>query len=655
MATSQSNIINLGGSSRLNINTGTAKGLEKAISIIAQFVIKAQQGTNKIVYGDVKNKYKNKTNNKGDVSAAMNNGLLSVVDTVASIDICNITNFLINKASGPRSFNPKVPPKSNNPIERAKYNLQVQAYNIQEKIDSYSDLYTNPNNPQSRVQLFQLISDITQSLNIISDPDLKAGLTDPVLQKEFPSLSILNNFINNAIGKFSRYTSPNQIPVAEVQKLLKLIQNVKNTCIAIQGLNSAAAALNFLDSTFNVGAQQEIAKIQKLINPDKLISLLNAIFKTASSINSIARKIIAYIKTARVIISTILAIRLTLIAVDKLLKVLQIPSIFTTLGVILGFSEIQQQAIKAFIDKLALRLGQINAVLNLIIIFVENLIIIINEILIKLRIILLNLEQCPNISKDIVNEAQNTIKGLESTKNELESFINSYNSNKKLLDTKFGDYNIQIITEQVVDEGINLKRRYGVALGINGIIAAQSTPTFASFDQIIINEVKVLLVSKGLVKSDLAGANLEEIQAVLEAAQFLEEGSIDAETLAISPTISIDLNSEESKELGLQSFVDNLTGGKALRKRMRKIMINQNKSFVQELQKTAPNSQLSKNLMKQKEQENNKIKQDQIASLQKERSDLQQKLALSKSPPEKLLLTAKIKEIEKEISKLENQ
>ena len=654
MATSQSDTINLGGAN-LNINTGTAKGLEKAISIIAQFVIKAQQGTNKIVYGDIKKKYKNKTNNKGDVSTAMNNGLLSVVDTIASIDICNITNFLINQASGPRSFNPKVPPKSDSPLERAKYNLQVQAYNIQEKIDSYSDLYTDPNNPQIRVQLFQLISDITQSLNIISDPDLKTGLTNPILQSEFPSLSILTNFVNNAIGKFSRFTSPNQIPVAEVQKLLKLVQNVKNTCIAIQGLNSAAAALNFLDSTFDVGAQEQISKIQKLINPDKLISLLTAIFKTANSINSIARKIIGYIKTAQVIIQTILLIRLILISVDKFLKLLQIPSIFTTLGAVLGFSEIQQQTIKGFIDKLAQRLGQINAVLNLVVIFVGNLIIIINEILIKLRIILLNLEQCSNISEDLIDEGQKTIKGLESTKNELETFIRDYNSNKNLLDTKFGEYNIQIVTEQIVDEGINLKRRFGIALGVNGVVVAQSTPTFASLDLIIINEVKVLLVSKGLVNSDLAGADLEEIAAVLEAAQFLDGGTIDAQTLAISPTISIDLNSEESKELGLQSFVDNLKGGKALRKKMRKIIVQNNQAFVEELKNVAPNSRLSQNISRERQQENNKIKQDQLVSLQNERADFQQKLALSKSEPEKVALANRIKEIESEIKNLENE
>ena len=36
-----------------------------------------------------------------------------------------------------------------------------------------------------------------------------------------------------------------------------------------------------------------------------------------------------------------------------------------------------------------------------------------------------------------------------------------------------GNYNIEIVTEQIVDEGINLKRRYGIAIGSDNIIAVQ--------------------------------------------------------------------------------------------------------------------------------------------------------------------------------------
>lgn len=597
MAISQSNIINLGGN-KLNINTTSAKGLEKAIAIIAQFIIKAQQGVNKIVYGDIKKKVKNQSNTKGDVSTAMNNGLLSVVDTIASVDFCNIINYLINQIPGGKPFDPNVPPKTNNPIERAKYGLQKAAYDIQIKIDQYSNLYLDPNNLNSRVELSNLVNELILSLNAISDSTTQVGLASPELQKAFPDISILSNFIENALGKFNRYTDVNQIPSAEIQKLLKLIQDVRNICIAIQGLNSPAAAINFLDSTFDVGIQDQIAKIQKIINPARLIPLIKAMLRTSNNINSIGRKIVGYIKTAQAVIQLILLIRTVLLAVDKFLKLLQIPNVFTTLGLNLLFTEVQQQSIKGFIDKLFQRLGQINSVLNLMVIFIENLLIVINEIIIKLRIILLNMEQCSNIDSELIQETQDTINNLVQTQTDLQSFINTYNENKKLIDTRFGNYNIEIVTEQIVDEGINLRRRYGIARGLDGIIAVQSTPTFASLDLIIINEVKVLLVSNGFVKSDLAGASVEEVAAVLEAAQFLEEGSINTESLSISPDVNINIPEQDATELGLQSFVNNLPGGKKLRKKMRKILVDQKATLDKDIKAADPNSKFSSNIIK---------------------------------------------------------
>lgn len=597
MALTDSNIINLGGD-KLNINTTSAKGLEKAIGVIAKFVIKAQQGTNKIVYGDVRKKYANKSNTKGDVSTAMNNGLLNVVDTIASVDFCNIINYLINQVPGGKAFDPNIPPKTNDPLERAKYSLQKAAYDIQSKIDQYSNLYLNPNNLNSRQELSNLVNELVQSLNAISDSTNQVGLANPQLQKAFPDISILSNFIQNALGKFNQYTDVNQIPSVEIQKLLKLIQDVRNICIAIQGLNSPASVINFLDSTFDVGIQDQIAKIQKLINPARLIPLVKAMLRTANNINSIGRKIVGYIKTAQAIIQLILLIRTVLLAVDKFLKLLQIPNMFTTLGLNLLFTEVQQQNIKNFINKLFQRLGQINAVLNLIVIFVEGLLIVINEIIIKLRIILLNMQQCSNIDPELIQETENTINNLSQTQTDLQTFINTYNTNKTLIDTRFGNYNIEIVTEQIVDEGINLKRRYGIARGTDGIIAVQSTPTFASLDQIIINEVKVLLVSKGLVNSDLSGASVDEIALVLEAAQFLEEGSINTESISISPDVAIDISEEDATELGLQSFVNNLPGGKKLRKKMRKILEQQKATLDNDIKAADPNSKFSSKIIK---------------------------------------------------------
>lgn len=337
-------------------------------------------------------------------------------------------------------------------------------------------------------------------------------------------------------------------------------------------------------------------------------------------------------------------------AIDKFLKFLQVPSIFTTLGATLGFTEIQQQTIKNFIDKLFQRLGQINAVLGLLVAFVENLLIVINNIVNKLRIMLLNLEQCSNVDKELIQDFVNTINNLEETRTELQTFINTYNANKKLIDTRFGNYNIEIVTEQIVDEGINLKRRFGIARGTDGVIAVQSTPTFASLDQIIINEVKVLLVSKGFVKSSLEGMSAEQISAILDAAQFLEEGAFDPESLNMSPDLTLEISEEDSESLGLQSFVDNLPGGKKLRKKMRQQMIKSNQDLIKDLRSGDPNSKYSQKIIKEKEQETIKLK---IEDLQAERDKLK-KLLLVPSPVGYPVILKKIAEIDREIIKLKN-
>jgi len=590
MAQSGDNIINIGGA-KINMNTSTSKGLEKAISIIAKFIINAQRGVNKIVYGDVKKKYKNKSNNKGDVNTALNNGLLSVVDEIASVDVCNIINYALNKIPQGKGFDPNKTPQTENPIERAKYNLQKIAYTTQLYIDEYYGAYVNPGSADSRIGLSNLVNQITLSLNSISSPvnqlNSSVGAISPELAKQFPDLNIINNFLQNALGTFNKYTDAREIPSQDVQKVLKFIDTVRASCIAIQGLNSVSSAINFLDTTLDVGIQEQIAKIQKLINLDKLIPLINAVLKTANNINSIARKVIGYVRTAQLVISIIFVIRKVLLAVDKFLLFLQIPSIFSTVGAVLGFTKIQQQTIQKFLDKLFERLGQINAVLTLIIIFVENLIIIINEIILKLRVILANIEACSNVAPSLIKDTKDTITNLTNTRDTLQAILNNYNNNKKQIDNRFGDYTIEIVTEEVVDEGIRLKRRYGIALGTNGYIVAQSTPTFASLDQIIINEVKVILVSKGLVKSSLQGLNPDQISTILTAAQFLDEGSLDSENLDITSDISgdiaIDLEQPETEELGLGKFVDNLSGGKALRKRMRKILAKQTQNLKKDI------------------------------------------------------------------------
>ena len=72
-------------------------------------------------------------------------------------------------------------------------------------------------------------------------------------------------------------------------------------------------------------------------------------------------------------------------------------------------------------------------------------------------------------------------------------------------------------------------RRYGIALDINGILAAQSTPTFASDDNIIIQEVKLILASKGLIPNLPSPLSIAELNILENALAFLEDDSLSAD------------------------------------------------------------------------------------------------------------------------------
>lgn len=580
-------ILNLG-NDKLNINTTTAKGLEKVIGLISSFIISAQVKTTGILYG----KFKVDDSSSNEIQKALDKGLVNVLQDVAGIDFCNIVNYAINKIPGTNSFDPKKRAGDfTNPLERSKFIIQKAAFDIQTYIDDYYRSYGDARNPESKLGLSRLINSISEVLNT------DIGFTNTDLLSAFPELSTFGNFLQNSLGVFNRYTDVRQIPNSELQKIISYIDKTRGICIAIQGLNTPGAAINLIDSFTGGAVQDEIARITKIINPARLIPLLKSILKTANNINSIGVKVLQYINSAR----TIIKIAVGLIKIFNVLKAfftaLAIPNQVTTVGVTTKFSDTYATVLKEQGEKrLIKRLNQINAVLNLTAIFVTSLIGGMANIIGKLNLILLNLENCNNLDPSLAEEVKVTVNNLIKTSNGLQKFLDTYNNNSKKLESSFGNYTIKIITEEVTDEGISLKRRYGIALDSNANKAVESTPTFASLDQIIINEVKVLLVSQGLVASDLKSMSAEDIQTITDSLNYLEDGEVDIQNLGISTiTTSVDDPDNENVDLGLglNAFVNNLPGGKAMRKRMRKILGEQAGQLKSDLNSVDPNQKLT--------------------------------------------------------------
>ena len=556
-------IINLG-NEKLNINTTTAKGLEQVIGVIATFIIKAQTSINKTFYGKFKLQ-NDPTANK--LQKALDKGVSNVLSDLVGINYCDIVNYLINQVPGGNSFDPEKPPTDGSTFARSKWFVQKQAFEVQKRIDQYYTSYGDANNPDSKLGLYTLIQEVNSIFSTVLSPE--TGLNDPEILKAFPQTGSITNFLQDVLGKFNQYQNVNSINQAEVQKLLKLIAKVRSYCIAIIALNSPAAFLNLANSITGGGIQEQIAKLNKIIDVPRFIPLLRQILKTANNINTLGRKLLGYINFGRIIIK----ICIVLIKIYNIIKsfflALPIPSVTTTVGISTKFSDIYQSVLKEQGEKkLIKRLNQINAVLNLMAICVTSIVAGIDDIIYKLNLIKLNLESCnPEFAKEI----DQTVSGLSSTRNELQEFLNRYNTAGENINRRFGAYTIEIVTEELADEGISLKRRYGIARDSNGYIAVSSTPTFASLDLIIVNEVKTLLVSKGLVSFNLGSISSDDTLTVLESLRFLgeEDLSLDNVTLNTQDLASI---KDQSDGLGLTTFVNNLPGGRALRNKVQKMM-----------------------------------------------------------------------------------
>ena len=581
------NILNLG-NDKLNINTTTAKGLEKVIGIIGTFVVKAQTSVNKTLYG----KFKLQTSPTANkIQKALDKGITNTLSDIVGINYCDIINYLINQAPAGQQFNPDNPPTDGSSFARTKWTIQKQAFEVQKRIDQYYQSYGDANNPESKLGLYSLIKEVNDIFATILSP--QTGLNDPEILKTFPQTATITNFLQDVLNKFNQYQSVNDINQAELQKLLRFIEKVKAYCTAIIGLNSPASFINFANTITDGGVQEQIAKLNKIIDVPRFLPLLRQIIRSANNINNLARKLLGYINLGR----TIITICLVLIKIFNILKIffvnIAIPSLFGRKGDDIKLNEVFQQKLKEEGEKRFIeRLNQINAVLNLMAICVTTVIAGIDDIIYKLNLIKLNLEAC---NPEVGQEIQDTISNLTSTRTQLQDFLDRYNSTGEKINRQFGTYTIEIVTEQVVDEGISLRRRFGVARDNNGNIVVQSTPTFASLDLIIVNEVKTLLVSKGLVNFDLGNISSENSLIVLESLRFLGKDDLSLENVQFTVQ-DLETMREESDALGLTNFINNLPGGKALRKKVQKMMAEQSSKLKTDLSNTDPLGRFNTNI-----------------------------------------------------------
>ena len=109
------------------------------------------------------------------------------------------------------------------------------------------------------------------------------------------------------------------------------------------------------------------------------------------------------------------------------------------------------------------------------------------------------------VDPKLIQDFKDVRDALQSRADELLAFLTNYFNKKNAKNNTFGPYTIEILTEEVANSELNIRRRFGIAIDDKGIMALQSDPTYASDDRIIINEVKAKLLSSGLVNANSLG------------------------------------------------------------------------------------------------------------------------------------------------------
>lgn len=595
-------------------------------------------------------------------------GIFPILDTLTEVDLCNILQSLLSKVGG------QVPtPRKEEPtaLERALYNIQDIAAEVQKGIDTFTSYpdrligrYTGlgpigatpqqaedatgqaatqqqsaENYQQGTVpgattsgtntqkfNLVNLIAYIRTSLTSVLDTTTVDGKPilgpeDRTLLAEVPGLGNALTYVNDKLLELDKYSDYRNIDDETFQKLLTTVNQVRQYCVLIQGL-SFKNPLGFIGLLPPGKVQEQANRIQQLFPVDKIMVVLKQINNALQSFITMVRKVQGLIQQGQFIVKIgVLLVKVFKIIV-RFLQGLPIPNLMTVAGQTTVFASITN-GLLSISDALIRVLGQINTLLGLIVSFIRYLEVNTQQLLRRMYILLSNLEACETLKDNPALEQLTTsTRSLLTLNTELQTFIDEYDAKIDPESATLGKYKIQVIDEETTDPSIVNKRRRGVALDANGVFVLQSDLTFATDLNIIIQEVKIKLISAGLVQPGL-GQISGDIAIISNSLNFLADNDLLAEDLNLQETDLENPDSEdENAGLGLQAFINKLSGGKRLRRRVRQQLAQSQRNFAQTLQSSDPGGKYSGTIATRQANQANQLEiknlQEQIGEWKKQ-------------------------------------
>ena len=544
-----------------------AKGAAKTFNALWKKMLKSLRDmATQFLLGKKGAKRGAKSNNPLDL------GLLYLTALLASLDLCSIIQTIQNLANQiPGSgFNPKADPPPNDPL----WKIQKKAYDIQVLIDAFETAYAVTSDPAS--QISNLIRTVAPELIELGGPNY---LGDETIKSTFPQTSQFNNFIEDSVQWLSDRVTISNADKENIDKFRTKIAVVRQTCVIIQGLSSPASVVALALRALPPETYNAIDKLGvDNIDPAKLNRVVSQIAGVIKPIIAILKEIVRLLRSLQALIRILIIIVKIFKIILNFLLILPIPNMTTTAGVTTTQAAKYQRLLKKseIIIKI---LNSINKIVSIIASLLEGVTAAVDLLISNLRQIVDNLMSCDRNSDQardpLMISIQNDILALEQSNNEIKDFTKNYRNNQSSKNKTYFGYTIEILDEKIADPAVQATvrpRRFGIAIDGSGITVVQTTATFASDDNIIISEVKLLLIQKNLLKNQASLFSDADLAIITQSMIILGDNNITLDDITDENYLDPPDNEDENDGLGLNAFINKIKGGKKLRERIRKSM-----------------------------------------------------------------------------------
>jgi hypothetical protein len=444
----------------------------------------------------------------------------NVLSEINSIDFCNPLGYIISKALPPGGL-----------LEAKLLKYGKDALDFVNKIgDGLNPLRLESETPQSgdtpeqiaakdlayktRIQSYQAsIEEIRLALEDIIPPD---DLIEIIPGGEGLVKTIQQ--VNLALVATSDTIGATVDPVQSIITKITILQSfTRKLTPFLSPINIATLALGGQEAEIN-------KKLAGIIKPERFRESVGFLVKQVKAVDKAIVQIQATVKLINTIVRIINVLTKVYKFVVKILTKLAIP---TAIGGPSPVVSITVGALNTQSDRIS-KSNQIVDDLQKITIIVSTFLkgpVLLNikrirrqilRLLTGLNILYQNLKACSYTSDDqgLLNSVQGSIDSLNNSLSIIDELFPTARTTN--LPELYSGYSIDIIKEEVVDEGISLLRRRVVVADQRGVIEYEGTPTYAPDDQVLIKEGQYYIDKQNQTRTSDEGNDSPSDQEVID-------------------------------------------------------------------------------------------------------------------------------------------